>query len=87
MENFGFQMYDITEAALHATSLGRVIDGQAGVMTNSSWRAERLTRACTFLGQRPSITSKQLGHMLGHIMDLFGIRPELLSVLRSGYDF
>eukprot|EP00973_Karenia_brevis_P024545 3385709-Karenia_brevis.AAC.1 len=64
MENLGFQMYDITEAALNSTSLGRVIDGQAAVVTNSSWRAERPTQACTFLGQRPSITSKQLRHML-----------------------
>eukprot|EP00973_Karenia_brevis_P062702 8718893-Karenia_brevis.AAC.1 len=64
-------MHDITEASLHATSLGRVIDGQAGVVTNSSWRAERLRQACTFLGQRPRITGKQLEHMLGHIVDFF----------------
>eukprot|EP00973_Karenia_brevis_P040557 5609088-Karenia_brevis.AAC.1 len=38
MERFGYQMHDITEASVHATSLGRVIDGQAGIVTNAPWR-------------------------------------------------
>eukprot|EP00973_Karenia_brevis_P057242 7964283-Karenia_brevis.AAC.1 len=69
MEKLGFQMHDITEASAHATRLGRVIDGQAGIITNASWRIDHLCQGALYLAARPKVTGKELEHLIGHLLD------------------
>eukprot|EP00973_Karenia_brevis_P004966 684731-Karenia_brevis.AAC.1 len=60
-------MHDTTEASLHSVSLGRVIVGEAGVIKNAPWRAERLRQAARYLQARPRVRGRELEYLLGHI--------------------
>ncbi|CAK0846282.1 unnamed protein product [Prorocentrum cordatum] len=82
-----FTVHEETEPETLSYSLGRVIDGESWVVRNRSERGERLRKVCEALEGGQPVTGRQMKQYLGHVVDFFLIRREVLSVLRACYDF
>ncbi|CAK0821388.1 unnamed protein product, partial [Prorocentrum cordatum] len=83
----GVQIHEVVEATDVFTSLGRLIDGASGRVFSRPERSERLRRASLWLEQRPRVTGREVERYVGHLIDHLMLKRELLSILRSLYDF
>ncbi|CAK0898069.1 unnamed protein product, partial [Prorocentrum cordatum] len=83
----GVQIHEVVEATDVFTSLGRLIDGASGRVISRPERSERLRQASLWLEQRPRVTGREVERYVGHLIDHLMMKRELLSILRSLYDF
>ncbi|CAK0801113.1 unnamed protein product, partial [Prorocentrum cordatum] len=83
----GVQIHEVVEATDVFTSLGRLIDGASGRVFSRPERPERLRQASLWLEQRPRVTGREVERYVGHLIDHLMLKRELLSILRSLYDF
>ncbi|CAK0877082.1 unnamed protein product, partial [Prorocentrum cordatum] len=82
-----FSLPPVVEATDVFTSLGRLIDGASGRVFSRPERSERLRQASLWLEQRPRVTGGEVERYVGHLIDHLMLKRELLSILRSLYDF
>jgi len=87
LENKGFALHDIEQASLSSKTLGKWVDGARGLVYASPEKRERLRHVLEWLERRPKISSRQMQIVLGHVVDVFLLRPELLSILCAVYRF
>jgi hypothetical protein len=87
LRSLGFVVHEVSAPALHATSLGYVIDGSVGVVRPRPERLAKVVRACQWLTRRPRIYGWQLERLLGHVVHIVMIQRSYLSILRALYDF
>ena len=83
----GVLIHEVVEATAVFTSLGRLIDGSSGRVFSRPERTERLRQASLWLEQRPRVTGREVERYVGHLIDHIMLKREILSILRSLYDF
>ncbi|CAE8681315.1 unnamed protein product [Polarella glacialis] len=83
----GFLVHEEVDACLQVDSLGYTINGSTGIVAPQPLKAERLVKGLVYISRRPTMSGKQLEHVMGHCIHHMLLKRELLSLFRAFYDF
>ncbi|CAE8645231.1 unnamed protein product, partial [Polarella glacialis] len=82
-----FLVHEEVDACLQVDSLGYTINGSTGIVAPQPLKAERLVKGLVYISRRPTMSGKQLEHVMGHCIHHMLLKRELLSLFRAFYDF
>ena len=83
----GLDTHEEADAELLATSLGRDIDGERGMVFTNPVKLWKIRLAFQWLSRRPVVSGCQLERLIGHATHVMLLNRPLLSIFRSLYDF
>ena len=87
LRSLGFGVHEELDACSSAASLGFMVDGVRGLVKPVPEKVGRVIAAFTWLSRRPRVNGRSVEKLLGHAVHFMLLRRELLSCMRSLYDY